>query len=41
MARPTVYTYDITIFHYGLEVQVSENIVWGTGNTGTGSVTLP
>ena len=45
-----VYTYDITVFHYGLDVQVSENIVWvqvsenivwGTGNTGTGSVTLP
>ena len=36
-----VYTCDITVFHYGLDVQVSENIVWGTGNTGTGSVTLP
>ena len=36
-----VYTYNITIFHHGLDVQVSENIVWGTGNTGTGSVTLP
>lgn len=35
-----VYTYDITIFHYGLEVQVSEGINWNDGGTGSGSITL-
>lgn len=35
-----VYTYDITIFHYGLEVQVSESIDWGTGTSGSGSIIL-
>lgn len=35
-----VYTYDITIFHYGLEVQVSESINWENGATGSGSITL-
>ena len=36
-----VYTYDITIFHYGLDVQVSESPKWNTGTGGEGSVTLP
>ena len=36
-----VYTYDITIFHYGLEVQVSEGISWENGTGGSGSVELP
>ena len=36
-----VYTYDITVFHYGLEVvQVSESIDWNDGGTGSGSITL-
>ena len=36
-----VYTYDITISHYGLEVvQVSESIDWNDGGTGSGSITL-
>ena len=35
-----VYTYDITIFHHGLDVQVSESINWNTGNTGSGDLTL-
>ncbi|WP_071149250.1 fimbrillin family protein [Bacteroides ndongoniae] len=35
-----VYTYDITVFHYGLEVQVSEGINWENGATGSGSITL-
>ncbi len=36
-----VYTYDITIFHYGLKVQVSEGIGWENGTGGSGSVELP
>ena len=36
-----VYTYDITIFHYGLDVQVSESPKWNTGTGGEGSVALP
>lgn len=36
-----VYTYDITIFHYGLDVQVSESPKWNTGTGGSGSVALP
>lgn len=35
-----VYTYDITVFHYGLEVQVSESINWNDGGTGSGNITL-
>ena len=35
-----VYTYDITIFHHGLEVQVSESIDWGNGATGSGNIFL-
>lgn len=35
-----VYTYDITIFHYGLDVKVSESINWENGGTGNGSITL-
>lgn len=35
-----VYTYDITIFHYGLEVQVSESIDWNATNPGSGGITL-
>ena len=35
-----VYTYDITVFHYGLEVQVSEGINWENGATGSGGITL-
>ena len=35
-----VYTYDITIFHHGLEVQVSESIDWGNGATGSGDIFL-
>ena len=35
-----VYTYDITIFHYGLDVKVSESINWENGVTGNGSITL-
>ena len=36
-----VYTYDIIIFHYGLDVQVSESPKWNTGTGGEGSVALP
>ena len=36
-----VYTYDITIFHYGLDVQVSNSPKWNTGADGEGSVALP
>ena len=36
-----VYTYDIIIFHYGLDVQVSESPKWNTGTGGEGSVILP
>ena len=36
-----VYTYDITIFHHGLDVQVSESPKWNTGTGGEGSVALP
>ena len=36
-----VYTCDITIFHYGLDVQVSESPKWNTGTGGEGSVNLP
>ena len=36
-----VYTCDITIFHYGLDVQVSESPKWNTGTGGEGSVALP
>lgn len=36
-----VYTYDITIFHYGLEVKMSESISWENGTGGSGSVELP
>lgn len=36
-----VYTFDITIFHHGLDVQVSESPKWNTGTGGEGSVTLP
>ena len=35
-----VYTYDITIFHYGLDVQVSESIDWNATNPGSGDITL-
>ena len=35
-----VYTYDITIFHYGLDVQVSESIDWNATNPGSGGITL-
>lgn len=35
-----VYTYNITIFHHGLEVQVSESIDWGNGATGSGNIFL-
>ena len=34
------YTYDINIFHYGLEVQVTESIDWNTSNTGSGNLSL-
>ena len=37
-----VYTYDITIFHYGLEVSVDiDGMTWGDGADGEGSVELP
>lgn len=36
-----VYTCDITIFHYGLDVQVSESPKWNIGTGGEGSVALP
>ena len=35
-----VYTYNITVFSYGLEVQVTESIDWNTGNPGSGNITL-
>ena len=35
-----VYTYDITIFHHGLDVQVSESIDWNATNPGSGGITL-
>ena len=35
-----VYTYNITVFSYGLEVQVTESINWNTTNTGNGILTL-
>ena len=35
-----VYTYDITIFYHGLEVEVSESIGWNAVNTGSGKVSL-
>ena len=35
-----VYTYDITIFHHGLDVQVSERIDWNATNPGSGGITL-
>ena len=35
------YTCDITIFHYGLDVQVSESPKWNIGTGGEGSVALP
>lgn len=35
-----VYTYDITVFHYGLDVQVSESVNWENGSTGSGNITL-
>ena len=35
-----VYTYNITVFSYGLEVQVTESIDWNTTNTGNGNLTL-
>ena len=35
-----VYTYDITIFHYGLDVQVSESIDWNATNPGSGGIAL-
>ena len=34
------YTYDITIFHYGLDVQVSEGFGWESGTGCSGSVEL-
>lgn len=36
-----VYTYNITISYSNLDASVGESIDWATGNTGTGSVTLP
>ena len=35
-----VYTCDITIFHHGLDVQVSESIDWNATNPGSGGITL-
>ena len=35
------YNYTITVKKTGLEVTVNENINWDTGNSGSGSVTLP
>ena len=35
-----VYTYNITVFSYGLEVQVTESIDWSATNTGNGNITL-
>ena len=35
-----VYTYDITIFHYGLEVKMSESISWNATNPGSGGIAL-
>lgn len=35
-----VYTYDITIFHHGLDVQVSESIDWNATNPGSGGIAL-
>ncbi len=35
-----VYTYNITVFSYGLDVQVSESIDWNATNPGSGNLTL-
>ena len=35
-----VYTYNITVFSYGLDVRVSESIDWNTSNTGSGNLSL-
>ena len=35
-----VYTYNITVFSYGLDVQVTESINWSATNTGSGGITL-
>ena len=36
-----VYTYNITVLYYKLEVEVTQSPTWTDGNDGTGSVALP
>ena len=36
-----VYTYNITVLCYKLEVEVTQSLTWTDGNDGEGSVALP